>query len=68
MEIEATENTYSIHHFNGSWYTKAQAVHVRLRIKLCKIFGERLGEILSTIAALFIHCRYGLIVALYEQR
>lgn len=58
LEVDATENTYSVHHFNGSWYTKAQAVHVQLRIKLCKIFGERLGEILSTIAALFIHCRY----------
>lgn len=58
LEIEATENTYSVHHFNGSWYTKAQAVHVRLRIKLCKVFGEKVGEILSTIAALFIHCRY----------
>lgn len=58
LEIEATENTYSVHHFNGSWYTKAQAVHVWLRIKLCKVFGEKVGEILSTIAALFIHSRY----------
>ena len=58
LEVDATENTYSVHHFNGSWYTKAQSAHVRLRIKLCKIFGEKLGEFFSTIAALFIHCRY----------
>lgn len=58
LEVDATENTYSVHHFNGSWYTKAQSVHVKLRIKLCKVFGEKMGEVLSTIAALFIHCRY----------
>ena len=58
LEVDATKNTYSVHHFNGSWYTKAQSVHVKLRIKLCKVFGEKIGEVLSTIAALFIHCRY----------
>ncbi len=58
LEVDATENTYSVHHFNGSWYTKAQSAHVRLRIKLCKIFGEKIGELLSSVAALFIHCRY----------
>jgi hypothetical protein len=58
LEVDATDNTYSVHHFNGSWYTKAQSAHVRLRIKLCKIFGEKIGELLSSVAALFIHCRY----------
>lgn len=58
LKLDQTENTYSIHHFNGSWYTKAQRVHVQLRIKLCKHFGECFGEVLSTIAAVFIHCWY----------
>lgn len=58
LEIGATPNTYSIHHFNGSWYTKAQQEHVCLRIELCKRFGERLGEVLATAAAIYFHCRY----------
>lgn len=58
LDIGATQNTYSIHHFNGSWYTKAQQKHVLLRIKLCKKFGERLGESLATFAALYFHCKY----------
>lgn len=58
LAIEKTENTYSIHHFNGSWHSLAQQKHVALRMKLCKVFGESKGEILATIGALFINVRY----------
>ena len=58
LVLETTENTYSIHHFNGSWHSFAQQKHVALRTKLCKVFGERLGEILTSFLAIFINIRY----------
>ena len=58
LELQITKNTYSIHHFNGSWHSIAQQKHVALRTKLCKIFGEKLGEALGSVFALFINVRY----------
>lgn len=56
--VEATAETYSVHHFNGSWYSTAQRKHVEARIWLCKKFGEGLGTVLSTIYAVFVNLRY----------
>ena len=56
--VEATAETYSVHHFNGSWYSVAQRKHVEARIKLCKMFGERIGIVLSTIYAVLVNLRY----------
>lgn len=58
LAIEKTENTYSIHHFNGSWHSLAQKKHVALRTKLCKMFGERFGEFLATMFAVPINMYY----------
>lgn len=58
LELQITKNTYSIHHFNGSWHSSAQQKHVALRTRLCKAFGERLGEMLATIGAVFINLKY----------
>ena len=58
LALETTENTYSIHHFNGSWHSLAQQKHVALRTKLCKVFGERVGEILTSFLAIIINVRY----------
>ena len=58
LELQVTANTYSIHHFNGSWHSLAQQKHVALRTKLCKVFGEKLGDILSSFLAIFINIRY----------
>ncbi len=58
LALEITGNTYSVHHFNGSWHSLAQQKHVALRTKLCKIFGERFGEMLATFFAIFINIRY----------
>lgn len=58
LELQITKNTYSIHHFNGSWHSLAQQKHVALRTKLCKLFGEKTGEMLATISAVFINLRY----------
>lgn len=58
LKLDLSENTYSIHHFNGSWYTKAQQSHVQLRVKLCKKYGESVGEFLASFGAVYYHCRY----------
>ncbi len=42
-EENFTENTYSIHHFNGSWLSKDQLTMINLRKKLSKIYGMALG-------------------------
>lgn len=58
LELQITENTYSVHHFNGSWHSLAQQKHVALRTKLCKVFGEKLGDIMSAFLAIFINIWY----------
>ncbi|MCQ2082678.1 MAG: glycosyl transferase [Lachnospiraceae bacterium] len=65
--VEATANTYSVHHFNGSWYSLAQRKHVDMRIRLCKKFGENLGTILSTIYAVFVNFRYNSFRETFER-
>ncbi|MCQ2102490.1 MAG: glycosyl transferase [Fibrobacter sp.] len=56
--VEANAETYSVHHFNGSWYSWAQRKHVEMRIKLCKKFGESFGTFLSTVYAIYVNLRY----------
>lgn len=58
LRINVTPNTHSIHHFSGSWYSIAQKKHVEARIKLCHIFGERIGEVFSSVYALYINYKY----------
>lgn len=57
LALETTKNTYSIHHFNGSWHSLAQQKHVALRTKLCKVLGEQVGEMLATFCAVFINLK-----------
>ena len=58
LALEKTKNTYSIHHFNGSWHSLAQQKHVALRTKLCKVLGELLGELFASFGAFFIYVYY----------
>lgn len=58
LALESTKNTYSIHHFNGSWHSLAQQKHVALRTNLCKVLGERIGEMVASFLAVFINVRY----------
>lgn len=58
LALEMSKKTHSIHHFNGSWHSLAQQKHVMLRTKLCKVFGEKMGELLATIGAVFINLKY----------
>lgn len=46
-EINCTENTVSIHHFSMSWTTSKDKHFRKAEWKLKKIFGNKLGKILS---------------------
>lgn len=48
-KILKTQNTYAIHHYNGSWQSKEQKVKMKIRRLLTKIFGENI--VLSLIKA-----------------
>lgn len=58
LELQMTENTYCIHHFNGSWHSVAQQKYVKLRTILCRTFGEKIGELISLFAIVPINLRY----------
>ena len=47
-EIELTENTYVIHHFDGSWYTEEIKYRNRLIDKLIKIMPYRMASYIAT--------------------
>lgn len=42
--ISVTENTYSIHHFNGSWFDDDKKKKMERSEKLRRIFGMKWGE------------------------
>lgn len=43
-EIHTTKNTYSIHHFNGSWHDKYEKALVKKHQELVKKHGKEIGE------------------------
>jgi mannosyltransferase OCH1-like enzyme len=45
--INKTVNTYTIHHFAGSWIPKPTQIYVKLRDNFIKSFGYTLGRILA---------------------
>lgn len=48
-EISTTENTYTIHHFKGTWRTKSDIRKDKVRKTLVKCFGENFVKILFKI-------------------
>ena len=42
--IEATENTYTIHHFAGSWVPKKTKIKHSMRLMFEKIFGKEITD------------------------
>lgn len=46
-KIRKTENTYTIHHFCGSWLTPGQKFKHNVKIILVKIFGEEIVVLLK---------------------
>lgn len=51
--IEATERTYSIHHFAAAWAEPYNRAHGERLPKLKKMFGERLGTAIGLIIYAF---------------
>ena len=48
-EITKTNNTYTIHHFSGSWLTPWQKRRIKMKYVLIKLFGERFVKTLTKI-------------------
>ena len=46
-KIKCTENTYVIHHFNGSWQDDEIKAFAGKRNRLCQIFGNSIGAKIS---------------------
>ncbi|MGM9876384.1 MAG: glycosyltransferase family 32 protein [Bacilli bacterium] len=43
--IKITDNTYTIHHFNGSWHSKKEKRQNNKRIKYIEKYGEEIGTL-----------------------
>lgn len=50
-----TENTYSIHHYDSSWYNDEERYSYKLRQKLSRIFP---GKLAAQMAWFFALCKY----------
>ena len=48
-DIHITENTYSIHHYDASWADELDRRSGRRAVKLKKIFGNRLGNMINVV-------------------
>lgn len=45
-QVIVTDNTHSIHHYDGSWLPEQEVNRARLRNKLSCLFGDRIGCII----------------------
>jgi mannosyltransferase OCH1-like enzyme len=41
-KMNITENTYSIHHFKGSWYNESEKIFLKNKNKIYSLFGDNL--------------------------
>lgn len=57
-----TKNTYTIHHFNGSWHDDKTKLRNQKKLKLVKVFGLKIGTIILELNEAY--SRYGLVVLL----
>ena len=48
-EISKTENTYTIHHFKGTWKNEEDKIKDKFRLFLVKYFGESLVRVIFKI-------------------
>lgn len=48
-KIHITENTYSIHHYAGSWCSGTQKIHKILYKMICRIFGNRISGMIRHV-------------------
>ena len=50
-ETTVTENTYSIHHYDASWYSEEARYGLELKRKFSRFLPRRVGNILATATA-----------------
>lgn len=50
--IQVTENSYCIHHFDGSWFTPYQSRYFEIRRNYSKKYGAIIGFVLASFFAL----------------
>lgn len=55
-KVEITEDTYSIHHYSGTWLSPAKKYRIEARKKLAPIVGPKLSWLLSSAASVL---KYG---------
>lgn len=60
-EIEATERTYSIHHFAATWAEPYNRAHGERLPKLKKMFGDKLGTAIGLVIYAFHRFGYSLL-------
>ena len=46
-KLEITENTYTIHHFDASWYSNCQKLKHNIKMVLVKMFGVNIVKCLK---------------------
>jgi hypothetical protein len=51
-QLQVTQNTYSIHHYDASWHSEEDEYALNLKLELEKYFGKNTGYICAFIAAI----------------
>ena len=50
--ITITDNTYSIHHYSASWFSKEELAAYHFSLKASKLFGQKVGKALGRLHSL----------------
>lgn len=50
--VKITQNTYTIHHFDGNWFNNYQREYFRRRVKYSKKYGALIGFIVASLFSL----------------
>lgn len=66
-EQNFSENTYSIHHFNASWFTDRQRKAMDRKKKLRRLFGRKIGDSVNLMLLALDELKYGGIKGLVQK-
>ena len=48
-KVRITPNTYTIHHFDGNWFSDYQREYFRIRVKFSEKYGALVGFVVATV-------------------
>lgn len=51
-ELKKTDNTYTIHYFDGSWLTDVEKYENKVKLKFNNVFGVRLGGLIARFVSI----------------